>query len=233
MQAAVSQQASVYRLTLTSLDFDWKWNAHWIAHTIEVPQFVAFHSQRLGQGWSCSVKKLLFILLDSVPEKDRLGSNMRLWGQWLFSLPVWESHGEDIVFGFETREDVVFPPDCLEEGRDGKKSKNWSLGRNSLPLGVPRQSVSFSHDFLFSVSHSRGSSLCNLKTGKVVLSSQWWSLKSHLILLYRVSYVTHGRLETAPYTEMGLCLLVNAFDGPNASRSHDDFPIELRKPLCS
>lgn len=226
MQAAVSQQGSLYRLTLTSLDFDWKWNAHWIAHTIEAPQFVAFRSQRLSRVWSCSVKNLLFIMLDAIPRKEGLGSKVRLWGSSSFSCQAGVAKMRKQFGDLKPKMMWSFPLTARKRGGMRRRAKIEVWGEIVCIRGIHSKVFHSPMSFSF-VSCSRGSSLCNLKICKVVLSLQWWSLKSYLRLLDNVGYVSHGGLWTSPHLEMGFYLF-NAFARTNAGSSDDDFLIELR-----
>lgn len=146
--AAAARRGSGSRQTWTSLDFDWKWNAHWIAHTIEAPQFMEFHSQRL----SWAAKKLLLLLLEPFPGKGKYGGIVRSGGQWLFSFSGWHSHRRKQLGDWEPELMWTF----LVEGRNAEKSRPWCLERNSLLLGGKHSKVSPSSVTFSSASHPLG-----------------------------------------------------------------------------
>lgn len=123
MQAAVSQQGSLCGPNLTSQDFPWKWNVHWIAPMIEAPQTVALHPKQLDMSGCCFMKKRLFMPSDALPGKEPLGCSTRLGSCFPSPTPY---HARIITMrrwgnglGYEANDDVTWliPHRCPERER--------------------------------------------------------------------------------------------------------------------
>lgn len=112
MQSAVSQQGSLCGPNLTSQDFPWKWNVHWIAPMIEAPQTVALHPKQLDMSGCCFMKKRLFMPSDALPGKEPLRCSTRLGSCFPSPTPY---HARIITMrrwgnglGYEANDDVTW-----------------------------------------------------------------------------------------------------------------------------
>lgn len=206
MQAAVSQQSSLYGLTLTSLDFDWKWNAHWIAPTIEAPQFVAFHSQ-----WLIGAEAVLWrscFLFCWMPRQGSKGLvAARGWaGSSAAPCPAGIAMVRELLGDLKPQVMWSFPRTAWKRGGTRRVANIGVWGEIVCIWGV-QDKVSHSLLTFSFVSHSRRSSLYNLKFCKVVLSLQWWRLKSYLIFSERYQLQDPRQAVTPGHPGAGAYLL--------------------------
>lgn len=115
-----------------------------------------------GLAWKqCKVVRTVALFLARLG-KPWCGNSLGIWNQRWCGFPP--------------------PPSAWKRGGKGSQAKTEGWGEMVCIWGVHGKVVSFFHDFLFSVSHSREPSLCNLGTCKVVLSLQWWSLNSSYLI---------------------------------------------------